>query len=270
MARTKIYEALRGVRGRAPSDLAGLEQLLVRFSWLVVEQRWIRELDINPLIIGYEPGPDGAPPPMLALDARVVVYGQEVTEAELPELAIRPYPTQYVSRWTSRKGAELVIRPIRPEDEPAMVEFHNGLSDRSVYLRYLHPMQLTARVQHERLARLCFIDYAREMALVAVEPAAGDGAHEPRILGVGRLSRTAGNEAESEFAILVTDAYQGHGIGYELLRRLVENGKAEGQKRIIGYISTENDSMQNIARKLGFTLRRLKQDDVVEARLDLA
>lgn len=184
-----------------------------------------------------------------------------------------PYPTQYISRWTSRKGAELTIRPIRPEDEPLMVKFHGTLSDRSVYLRYLHPIQLTQRVAHERLARICFIDYAREMALVAerqVPPADGAEGDERELLGVGRLSKTAGGNEEAEFAILVTDHFQGHGLGSELLRRLVAIGREEGLARIVGYISPENDSMQSIARKVGFSLRRLKDEDIIKATLDLS
>ncbi|MCC6188548.1 MAG: bifunctional acetate--CoA ligase family protein/GNAT family N-acetyltransferase [Anaerolineales bacterium] len=269
MQHTLIYTALQGVRGRPPVDLAALEELVTKFSWLVTEQRWINELDINPLIVSYEPQP--GQPPIVALDARVVVFGPEVTEAELPRLAILPYPTQYLSRWTTRKGLELTIRPIRPEDEPLMVKFHGTLSDRSVYLRYLHPIQLTQRIAHERLARICFIDYAREMALVAERhtPAGADGAGEREILGVGRLSKTAGGNEEAEFAILVTDGFQGHGLGTELLRRLIAVGRDEGLARIIGYISAENDSMQSIARKLGFALKRPKGEDIIKATLDL-
>jgi acetyltransferase len=153
-----------------------------------------------------------------------------------------------------------------------MVKFHGTLSDRSVYLRYLHHLQLTTRVAHERLARLCFIDYAREMALVAErQTPAADGSTEPEreILGVGRLTKTGGGNEEAEFAILVSDAFQGHGLGTELLRRLVNIGREERLARIIGYISTENDAMQHIARKLGFSIKRVKHEDMVEACLEL-
>jgi acetyltransferase len=267
MQHTLIYKALQGVRGRPPVDLAALEQLLVRFSWLVSEQRWIKEVDINPLVVAYDPaGP--APfvaPPLVALDARVVVHGPGVTEAELPRLAIRPYPAQYMSLWTSSQGEALTIRPIRPEDEPLMVKFHGTLSDRSVYLRYLHPMQFSTRVAHERLARICFIDYDREMALVA-ERGSGD---ERAILGVGRLSKLSGGNQEAEFAILVSDSFQGHGLGTELLRRLIQVGRTEGLQRIVGFISPENDGMQRVARHLGFVLKRQIGDDLVEAVLEL-
>jgi acetyltransferase len=272
MQHTKIYEALKGVRGRAAADLEALEQMLVKFSWLVAEQPWVKEVDINPLIVPYEPGPDGTLPPMLALDARVVVYGAEVDPRELPELAIRPYPSQYVGHWTSRQGLPITVRPIRPEDEPLMVKFHARLSDRSVYLRYLHPMQLTQRVAHERLARICFIDYAREMALVAEAQLPASDGQEPAeraILGVGRLSKVAGGNEEAEFAILVADDFQGHGIGTELLKRVIQVGREEGLARIVGYISPENTAMQSMVKKLGFKQRRMKEEDTLEAVLDL-
>jgi acetyltransferase len=147
-----------------------------------------------------------------------------------------------------------------------MVAFHGTLSDRSVYLRYLHAMQLSLRVAHERLARICFIDYDREMALVAERSEPG---HGPEILGVGRLSKTLGGNAEAEFAILVSDSFQAQGLGTELLRRIIRWGRDEGLERIIGYISSENDAMQRIARKLGFLLKRDIGDDVIEARLEL-
>jgi acetyltransferase len=173
MEQTKIYKALKGVRGRKPVDLAALELLLVRFSTLVAEQRWIKEIDINPLLAS----PEG----LMALDARVVVYGPEVTLEQIPNLAIRPYPTRYMAAFTMKDGNVVTIRPIRPEDEPAMVRFHKTLSERSVYLRFFHMMNLEQRTKHERLMRTCFIDYDREMALVAERRNPETG--EPEILG---------------------------------------------------------------------------------------
>jgi acetyltransferase len=159
MEQTKIYTALKGVRGRPPVDLAVLEQLLVQFSQLVVEQRWIKEIDINPLLAS----PDG----FIALDARVVLHSLDVEEDKLPQAAIRPYPMQYVSDWTMKNGTPIKIRPIRPEDEPLVVKFHENLSEESIYSRYFHLIKLQTRVAHERLSRICFIDYDRELALVA-------------------------------------------------------------------------------------------------------
>src|SRR5581483_104320 len=159
MEQTKIYTALQGVRGRKPVDVTALAEMLVCFSELVVEQPWIKEIDINPLL--------ASPERLLALDARVLVHGPEVREEELPRPAIRPYPVQYVGEWTMKNQERIVIRPIRPEDEPLLIKFHGKLSERSVYMRYFQPMKLSTRTAHERLTRICFIDYDREMALVA-------------------------------------------------------------------------------------------------------
>ncbi|MGB9521578.1 MAG: acetate--CoA ligase family protein, partial [Anaerolineales bacterium] len=158
MEQTKIYKALKGVRGRKAVDLAALEQLLVRFSRLVSDNLWIKEIDINPLLI--------SPDRIIALDARVVLHEPLTNEEELPKLAIRPYPTQYVTTWTDKKNCTYTIRPTLPEDEPLLVQFHENLSDRTVYLRFLHPMLLSQRVAHERLARICHSDYDREITLV--------------------------------------------------------------------------------------------------------
>ena len=260
MEQTRIHEALRGVRGRASVDLAELEALLVRFSHLVVDQPLIREVEINPLLAG----PDG----LLALDARVVLYGPEVDVADLPRPAIRPYPWAYAGPFALRNGESIEIRPIRPEDEPLMVRFHEALSEESVYLRYAGTLGLDRRVAHDRLARLCFIDYDQEMALVAVR----ETQEGPALLGVGRLTRLdvlADGAAEGEFALLVGDAAQGQGLGTELLRRLVDVGRHEGLTRIVGDILAENQPMQRVARSLGFTLQRVPEDSVVHAVLTL-
>jgi acetyltransferase len=254
MERTRIYRALQGVRGRDPVDLDALEKLLVRFSFLVVEQPWIREIDINPLLAS----PDG----LTALDARVVLYGPDVTEQELPELAIRPYPIQHVATWTMRNGVEVNIRPIRPEDEPLMVGFHAGLSEHSVYMRYFHALKLGQRVAHDRLTRICFVDYDREMVLVAVRRQP-----ERQIVGVGRLSKIYGSR-EAQFAVLVKDDHQRQGLGSELLRRLVVGARAERDlSRVVAHILPENVGMKRLAERLGFTVRR--EDQVMKAELDL-
>ncbi|HEY1408130.1 MAG TPA: acetate--CoA ligase family protein, partial [Promineifilum sp.] len=166
MSRTKIYEALKGVRGRPPVDLALLDRILVRFSQLVVDQRWIREIDINPLFASHEQ--------LIALDARVVLHAPEVKEEDLPRLAIRPYPSQYVREFKNRAGESFTLHPIRPEDEPRMVKFHEKLSEESVYLRYFRAFNLDQRVEHERLTRICHVDYDRAIVLVVEKYSPGD------------------------------------------------------------------------------------------------
>lgn len=255
--RTQIYRALKeDFRGRGAVDLKALEELLVRFTQLVIEQRWIKEIDINPLLVSSKQ--------IIALDARVVLHDPHMRERDLPRAAIRPYPIAYV---TTRKiaGVEVTIRPIRPEDEPLMVEFHKTLSDRSVYLRYFGIMSLEKRIMHERLRRVCFIDYDREIALVA-DLRNRDGTHH--ILGVGRLVKEFGND-QGEFSILVSDPWQGKGLGSELLKSLVEIGRKECLQRIVGHILPENTTMKRVSEEVGFNLRFDTAEHELKAEIKL-
>jgi len=252
MEQTRIFSALKGTSSRPMVDLDGLEQLLVRFSQLVVEQPWIKEIDVNPLL--------ALPDRLLALDARVVLHRPEVKEDALPRPIIRPYPLQYSGQWTLTNGSTVTIRPIRPEDEPGMVRFNEALSDRSVYLRYFHPVKLSERVSHEQLTRICFIDYDREMALVvvSVEPTTG----EEQIIGVGRLAKVpVGNDAE--IAVMVLDQFQHCGLGTELMKRLVEIARREGVQRVVGSVLAENEPMRAICKRLGFHLKIDVEDQTV-------
>src|SRR5512135_877709 len=254
---TTIYKALKGVRGRQPVDLDALAQLLVRFSELVVEQRWIKEIDINPLLATHDR--------LIALDARVVVHDKGVTREQLPKLAIRPYPLRYVKPWTTRQGEEVIIRPIRPEDEPLLVKFHETLSDRSVYLRYLTNLDYSERVAHQRLARICFNDYDRELALVA-ECQDCDGA--PEIMGVARLSKHH-YRPEGRFTLLINDHFQGRGIGTELLRHLLDVARGEKLERVTATMTVDNHAMQQTCKKLGFRLFHAEQGAMVKAVIEL-
>jgi acetyltransferase len=241
MEQARIYTALKGVRGRKGANLALLEQLLVRFSQLVVEQPWIAEIDINPLFI--------SPERIFALDARVVLHDPKKTEDQLPRPAIRPYPLQYVTRAKLKDKTSVTIRPIRPEDELLMVKFHETLSEESVYHRYFTALKLSQRVAHARLTRICFNDYDREIALVAESRT--ENSEDKKILGVGRLSKLHGVN-EAEFAVLVSDSCHGQGLGTELLKQLIKIGAAEKLTRIVGQILPENHAMQTICKKIGF------------------
>jgi acetyltransferase len=238
-------------------DLDALEKLLVRFSQLVVEQRWIKELDINPLIAS----PDG----LMALDGRVVLHGKDTKESALPKLAIRPYPNKYVTPWTTKKGQNVIIRPIRAEDEPLMRSFHETLSDRSVYMRYLSPMLLSQRVTHERLSRVCHSDYSREIVLV-VE---AEKNSERIICAVGRLSKFRGEDEEARMSLLVSDDFQGEGIGMELINRLINVAKQEKIKKIIAVISQENETMKVLCQKAGFSFTTNEKTGMFEASISL-
>ena len=241
MEQTRVYAALKGVRGRASTNLSDLETLLVQFSLLVAEQRWIKEIDVNPLL--------ASPKQLLVLDARVILHDPELCEEKLPRLAIRPYPEQYVSQWKLRDATPLTIRPIRPADEPLMVKFHGTLSEESVHFRYFGIVKFEQRVAHERLSRICFNDYDREIAMVATRQAT----KEEEILGVGRLIKVHGVN-EAEFAIVVSDQWQGQGLGTHLLKLLLDIGRQEGLERIIGHILPDNYPMQRVCKKLGFVV----------------
>jgi acetyltransferase len=258
MEQTRIYKALKGVRGRKSVDLAALEELMVRFSDLVIENPAIKEIDINPVLASAER--------LLALDARVVVHDKSVPDDQLPHSAIRPYPVQYIGKWKMNDGEEVLIRPIRPEDEPLMIEFHKKLSERSVYLRYFQPLKLTQRTAHERLTRICFLDYDREMALVA-ERKKPDGS--PDIIGVGRLSKIHGRP-EAELAALVQDELQGKGLGVELYRRLIQVARDQRLQKVHSNMLGENREMQHLCKRLGFRLSAPDlEDNLVLAELTL-
>nr|WP_041660715.1 bifunctional acetate--CoA ligase family protein/GNAT family N-acetyltransferase [Acaryochloris marina] len=250
MEQTKIYQALQGVRGHQSVNLDQLEQILVKFSHLIVEYPQIKEIDINPLLVSEHH--------IVALDARIILYPQ--AEKQPIRTAIRPYPSQYVHQWTMGHGWPVTIRPIRPEDEPLIVQFHQNLSEESVYFRYFHLMKLQTRVSHERLTRICFVDYDREIALVAEyrDPQSLD--HQ--ILGVARLSKLHGTQS-AEFGILIQDQFQGQGLGTELLKSLLQIGEVEGLEAIKADILPDNRAMQSLCKKMGFQLKH--QGDSIEA-----
>jgi len=257
METTKIYQALKGVRGREGVNLEALEKTLIRFSQLIAEQRWIEEFDINPLIAS----PDG----VLALDARVLVFGSDLDEEDLPQLAIRPYPTQYVSEWTARDGSKIIFRPIRAEDELEIVKFHETLSDRSVFLRYMHPMILDDRAAHERLSRICHCDYDREITLVIEKVDAGE--KELKILGALRITKLHGTNA-ARFSLLISDKSQGKGLGSELMRRLIPIARQEKLDRLEAIMTPDNRIMQGLCSKLGFSFSKT-DDGMVRAEIFL-
>lgn len=255
LEQTQVYQGLAA----GGADLAELEQVLVRFSSLIAEQPWIAEVDIAPLVLG-----SGG---VCARSARIRLHRPSFHEAALPRLAIRPYPAQYMGRWMMKSGDIALVRPIRPEDEPLMVRFHESLSDRTVYMRYLHMMKLEMRISHERLTRICFNDYDRELALVAETDVAG----ERRVLGVGRLQRLRQKPEEAEIAVVVADAFQGLGLGSELLRRLVDVGRQEKVKRLWADILADNSKMRRLCESMGFKMHAGQLDDpTVTGCLDLA
>ena len=246
MEQTKIYSALQGVRGRKAVDLNQLEQILVRFSNLVVEQPWIKECDINPLL--------ASPDQLIALDARVILHDPKTKPEDLPKPAIRPYPVQYVEscKIGSGKGqVSFLIRPIRPEDEPLVVEFHKDLSSETVRQRYLKELHYDERVAHERLLRICFNDYDREIALVAqIKSGKGKGGE---IAGIIRLTKIPGT-SDAVFALTVKDKWQNKQIGSKLLEKIMHVAKEEKIQHMAAFMLPENYQMEKLCKRFGFSL----------------
>jgi acetyltransferase len=256
MESTRILQALKGARGNRPAGLDKLEELLVRFSKLVVENPRIAEIEINPLLAG--------PDLLLALDARLVLHPASVSDADLPHSAIRPYPSQYVSQWQTEDGMQFTLRPIRPDDEPLVVEFHGRLSERSVYFRYFHPLKLDTRVAHERLITKCFIDYDRELALIAEH---ADGQDVRHIAGIARMIRKH-SDYGAEVAFIVADKYQHRGLGSHLLESLIAVARCENITYLEGAMLAENYNMKDIFSRAGFRFG-VPNGGTLEARLNL-
>jgi len=169
-------------------------------------------------------------------------------------------------RWMMRDGTEVTIRLISPEDESLMVKFHHGLSERSVYMRYFESLSLKTRTAHSRLARICFADPAQETIVVAVHKDQTSG--EEKILAVGRLSKLPDSKS-AEIGTLVADDWQGHGLGTELVRRMIESARDQHVSYVSGEILRDNVVMQSVVKKLGFRLRGFGVQRTVRATLQL-
>jgi acetyltransferase len=252
MERTQIYKALTGVRGQQAVALEQLETLLVRFSQLLTDFLDLREVDINPLL--------ATPERVVALDARVLLCPPDLPADQRPRLTIHPYPNQYTVPWRLNDGTEVLVRPIQPEDEPLIVALHESHSEHTIRMRFF---SLVKTLSRDSLIRLCHLDYDREMALVAVQR------HEDgsRILGVSRyyLDPETGT---AEFAVVVGDVWQGQGLGWHLMQRLIDVARQRGVKQLIGLVLRENRPMLQMVQELGFTVRPSEEDSAVEVVLD--
>ncbi|WP_031497631.1 GNAT family N-acetyltransferase [Bryobacter aggregatus] len=238
LARRRI-EHLRLHRTCTPEALLALEAALVRFARLVSEVPVIRELRLDLAV-----DPSGA---AWVSSVRATSQPAGLAPEHWPRCVIRPYPRQYEHPVVLRDGSAATIRPIRPEDESRLVDFHNDLSERSVYLRYLQFLKFEERISHERLARVVFNDYARELALVVEQ--------NSRILGVGRMQRNPLRMEEAEVAFLVRDSAQGQGIGSALVTNLIDAARREGLRHLIAELLSDNQPMRRLLERAGFRMR---------------
>jgi len=247
MSRTRIDRLLRGFRDRPPAARGEIAKVLVRLSRLVAELDQVAELDINPLLA------DSAG--VIALDARIVVRAPKGPGLRAHRFAIRPYPSE-LEESIEHRGTRYRIRPIQPEDEPALMALFRRMSPEDVRMRFFAPLRA---LSHEMAARFTQIDYDREMALVLAEEKPGQA---PDFVGIVRLAADPDFE-KAEFAIIVLPHAQNRGIGRLLMERIIAYAKTRGVRQLFGDVLAENQRMLKLARELGFSARSLAESSSV-------
>jgi acetyltransferase len=245
IARTRVSRQLKAYRDVPAADEDGVALLVVKVAQLAADVPEIRELDLNP-VLADENG-------IVAVDARIAVAPVGPTGRGLrghPRFAIRPYPKEWERHVSLRDGTNLLVRPIRPEDEALYAPFFAGVTPEDLRLRFFAPIKT---LSHTLIARFTQIDYARAMAFVAIEQATG------AMLGVVRLHSDATYET-GEYAILVRSDLKGRGLGWLLMQLIIEYARAEGLKRIEGQVLSENRTMLEMCRELGFDVAADPED----------
>jgi acetyltransferase len=245
MEETKVYGMLKGYRGKPPADLRRIEEILVSFSNLIVDFPEIAEMDVNPVAISRGKA--------YALGARIVIDKSCVGDGgQYSHLVISPYPTRYIMPWTLADGTQLLLRPIKPEDEPLIDEMYSTLSDETFRGRFF---QANRRTTHEMHIRQCSVDYDREMGIVAEDRRAG----KRSIVAIGGLIVEPGLRS-GEYAVLVRDDYHGKGLGYKIVDILIGVAQEKGLEEIYGVVLTSNRKMLKVCRRLGFAIEEPVED----------
>ncbi|QOZ28493.1 bifunctional acetate--CoA ligase family protein/GNAT family N-acetyltransferase [Bradyrhizobium sp. CCBAU 51753] len=253
VARTRVSRLLAAYRDvpAVPSDVVPLT--LVKLAQMAADIPEVAELDINPLLAD-ETG-------VLALDARVAIRKPARLFAGQTRLAVRPYPSQWEGELALRDGSRVVVRPMRPEDEPMVDSFFKRVTAEDLRLRFFHAMKTFS---HSFIARLTQLDYARAMAFVALDPNTG------AMMGAVRLHSDSLYE-NAEYAILLQSDLKGRGLGWALMRLLIDYARSEGLKRLSGQVLAENTTMLVMCRELGFTATTDSADHgIVDVVLDLS
>jgi acetyltransferase len=247
----KSWPLLLGYRGRPGANIDRLIEIIMRFSYLVADYPEIEELDINPLL--------ATPGEVIALDARVVVDRRPPAQGVRPysHLAIRPYPEEYVTQRKLNDGTEVMLRPIKPEDEPLWHELLAGCSTQSRWFRFNYLFKQTT---HEMASRYCFIDYDRELAIVAEVEEEG----QRKLIGIGRLVADVDHQT-AEYAVIVVDRWQGRGVGGMLTDYCLELAKKWGVKQVVAEIAKDNSRMLATFRNRGFEIASPLGHDVTMA-----
>jgi acetyltransferase len=235
MRRTRVRRLLEAYRGKPAADVDAIALTLVKVSQMICDLDQIAELDINPLLADAQG--------VVALDARIKVAPSAMPADQ--RLAIRPYPKALEETLVLPDGQELFLRPIRPEDEPALQGLFARLSKDEIRLRFLHAMKI---LSHDMAARLTQIDYDREMALVLTDPGVQA---EPMLYGVVRLAGDPDNQ-RAEFAILIRRDFTGMGLGPMLMRRIIDYARKRGIAELFGDVLVDNRPMLKLCQAFGF------------------
>ncbi len=252
MEETKVFQLLKGYRNHPPANIKLLEEIIVRFSQMLVDFPQLKEFDINPLFIDENEA--------LALDARGVINKEGLNAKPHENLVISPYPEKYISLWKLRDGRTVILRPIKPEDEPLWLEMFHNFSQESVHFRVF---QTIVNPAHEYSVRYCNIDYDRELAIVAeIEE---DG--KRKMLGVVRMSLSP-SEKSGEISFIVTDSMQGQGLGSKMVDYMIEIGKDKKLEIINAIMLPDNYKAIKLLREMGFTIESM-EDGTQRATLDL-
>jgi len=251
MEKTAIYKHAES--SGLPFNVKLLEEILVKFSQLVIDFPEIKEIDINPLIVNENSA--------IAVDARIVMDADKILREIQPHehLVIAPYPRKYISEWRLKDGTSVLLRPIKPEDETRFHELFKSLSEDSMRFRFF---QIIREMPHETLTRYCNLDYDREIAILAELQDNGR-----KIIGAVRLISEPGGNC-GEFAVVVGDRWQGLGLGSKFVDYIVEIGKDIGLEKIYGYVISNNYKMINLCTKKGFKMETL-DENMVRATLAL-
>lgn len=250
MEQTRVYRLLQGYRNTPPANLEVIEEILIRLAQLATDFSQIQELDINPLHV--------TPQGICAVDARVLLKPSATSAPH--HLVISPYPDQYEEHTQTNTGIDIFVRPIRPEDAPLLIELFESLTPQSVYRRFFTPMK---RLPHSLLARFTQIDYDRHIALVALP----ESESKETMLGVARVIMGR-NLKEAEFSVVVSDPWQGKGIGAALLQRCISIAKERGIETVMGTVLAENTHMLALGKKLGFKIKRMSGAGEYELSID--
>ena len=251
----KVWPLLKGYRGKDAADIDKLIQVMIRLSYLAADYPEITELDINPILTSSEG--------VVALDARVVVdLSSEIKEAEkYSHLALRPYPEEFVTDRVSIDGRKIKLRPIKPEDEPMWLELLGSCSKESIYSRFRYFFQWAS---HEVATRFCYIDYNREIAIVAEIEDQG----KRKLIGVGRLISDP-EQHTVEYAVLITDKWQNKDLGGILTDYCLEIAENWGIKKIYAQTTSDNHRMISLFKKRGFNILEREDDNTVEVEKNI-